>query len=77
VQGEVQMENPYTDDISIFHLLRNTLWHLRRDPEFRQDDPAVIDIERNLALSIAQLEFEIESASTLTPDEPIRIPRIH
>ena len=70
----MQMQHPDMDDISMIGLLRGTLWHLQHIPEFRQDDPAVVYIKRNLLRSIAELELESESTK---PDEPIGMPRVH
>jgi hypothetical protein len=41
---------------SIEEILRNTLRRLEESPDFRQDDPAVIELKKHIVRSIAELE---------------------
>jgi hypothetical protein len=42
---------------SVVDILRSTLLKLEQMPDFRQDDPAVIELKRHIVRSIAELEI--------------------
>jgi hypothetical protein len=41
---------------SIEEILRNTLRRLEESPDFRREDPAVIELKKHIVRSIAELE---------------------
>lgn len=49
------IHGPFTR--SVADILRSTLLRLEQTPEFRQDDPAVIELKRHIVRSIAELEI--------------------
>lgn len=70
------MSHRYTR--SVADLLQSTLQRLERNPEFRQDDPALIELKRQIVRAIAELEIaksepaasEDEAAEPDPDDEP-------
>lgn len=61
---------------SLTEILRSTLQKLEESPDFRQDDPAVIELKKHIVRTIAELEIA-KAAHSLEPtrrvDEPARI----
>jgi len=51
-------------------ILQNTLSRLQQGSDFRPDDPAVIQIKRQLVRSIAELEMMRESPARPEPEMP-------
>lgn len=74
------MDHPYSRNI--IEILRRTLRHLQQDPEFRQDDPAVVQLRRHILQSLAEFESQkdshpgLESQHGIELDEPISVLRI-
>jgi hypothetical protein len=54
--------SPSTGSAGIIDLLRQTIRRLEATTDFRQDDPAVIFLKRNIVQSIAELEVIKDSA---------------
>lgn len=55
---------------SLTDLLQSTLERLEQTSEFRQDDPAVIELKRHIVRSIAELEIA-KSAHTDHGKQPV------
>jgi hypothetical protein len=56
----------HSPSIGILDILRNTLFRLEQTPEFRGDDPAVIELKRHIVRSIS--EMEVIRASQFRPE---------
>ena len=59
----------------IVGILRSTLRQLERELDFRQDDPAVIQLKKHIVQSIAELEVNRESHSSVGLAEPNSVRR--
>jgi|ERR1700685_2646237 hypothetical protein len=50
------MDYPYSR--SVIEILRSTLSRLEKDSDFRQDDPAVVQLKRHILQSLAEFESQ-------------------
>ena len=68
------MERP--PPVSIIDILRNTLHRLEQSEDFRQEDPAVIELKRHIIQSIAEFEImrtpQEDSEPANTAERPLR-----
>jgi hypothetical protein len=69
------MDHPYFP--TIIEILRGTLTRLEKDSDFRQDDPAVVQLKRHVIQSLAEFESHknphpaFESEPALELEAPI------
>jgi hypothetical protein len=74
------MDHPYFRNI--IEILRNTLGRLEKDADFRQDDPAVVQLKRHILQSLAEFESQkdsqplLESQSGKEAEAPISVLRL-
>ena len=74
------MDHPYSR--SIIEILRSTLDRLERDSDFRQDDPAVLQLKRHILQSLAEFESQkdalpvLERESAMELESPISVLRL-
>jgi hypothetical protein len=60
------MDHPYSP--SIIEILRSTLTRLEKDSNFRQDDPAVVQLKRHVIQSLAEFESQKNDRPLLEPE---------
>jgi hypothetical protein len=74
------MDHPYSR--SIIDILRSTLSRLEMDSDFRQDDPAVVQLKRHVIQSLAEFESQknprpvLESEPGMELESPISVLRL-
>ncbi|MGD0156905.1 MAG: hypothetical protein ABSB50_12475 [Terracidiphilus sp.] len=67
---------------NIIEILRSTLRRLEQDADFRQDDPAVVQLKRHILQSLAEFELQkasqprLESRPGIELEKPISVLRI-
>jgi len=69
------MERSYS--FNIFEILRGTLRRLEEDAEFRQDEPAVVQLKKHILQSLAELESIKDSQYCSEIESPIPVSRFH
>ncbi len=50
------MDHPYSR--TVIEILRGTLDRLEKDSDFRQDDPAIVQLKRHILQSLAEFESQ-------------------
>jgi len=65
------MDHPYSR--TIIEILRGTLGRLEKDSDFRQDDPAVVQLKRHILQSLAEFESQKNSQLVLEPESGIEL----
>jgi hypothetical protein len=65
------MNHPYSR--SIIEILRSTLSRLETDSDFRQDDPAVVQLKRHILQSLAEFESQKTTNSVIEPQSGIEL----
>jgi hypothetical protein len=74
------MNHPYSH--SIIDILRSTLTRLEKDSDFRQDDPAVVQLKRHVIQSLAEFESQknphpvLECEPSMELESPISVLRL-
>jgi hypothetical protein len=74
------MNHPYSR--SIIEILRSTLSRLEDDSDFRQNDPAVVQLKRHILQSLAEFESQkatnsaMDSQSGVELEAPISVLRL-
>jgi hypothetical protein len=76
----ITMDYPYSR--SVIEILRSTLSRLEKDSDFRQDDPAVVQLKRHILQSLAEFESQkgahaiLEPQPGIEPESPISVLRL-
>jgi hypothetical protein len=65
------MDHPYS--CSVIEILRSTLRRLEKDFDFRQDDPAVVQLKRHILQSLAEFESQKDTDPVLEPQPGIEL----
>jgi hypothetical protein len=65
------MNHPYS--YSIIEILRSTLSRLEKDSDFRQDDPAVVQLKRHVIQSLAEFESQKNTHPILEPEPALEL----
>jgi hypothetical protein len=65
------MDHPYSR--SIIEILRSTLNRLEKDSDFRQDDPAVVQLKRHVIQSLAEFESQKTTYPNMEPQPSIEL----
>jgi hypothetical protein len=65
------MDHPYSR--SVIEILRSTLSRLETDSDFRQDDPAVVQLKRHILQSLAEFESQKAAEPVLEPQPSIEL----
>jgi hypothetical protein len=65
------MDHPYSR--SIIEILRSTLSRLEKDSDFRQDDPAVVQLKRHVIQSLAEFESQKNPHPILEPEPGVEL----
>jgi hypothetical protein len=65
------MNHPYS--YSIIEILRSTLSRLEKDSDFRQDDPAVVQLKRHVIQSLAEFESQKNTHPILDPKPALEL----
>jgi hypothetical protein len=74
------MDYPYSR--SVIEILRSTLSRLETDSDFRQDDPAVVQLKRHILQSLAEFESQkatqpvLEAQHGIDLEAPISVLRL-
>jgi hypothetical protein len=67
----ITMDHPYSR--SVIEILRSTLSRLETDSDFRQDDPAVVQLKRHILQSLAEFESQKAAEPVLEPQPSIEL----
>jgi hypothetical protein len=65
------MDHPYSR--SVIEILRSTLSRLETDSDFRQDDPAVVQLKRHILQSLAEFESQKAVETVMEPQPGIEL----
>ena len=63
----IHMDHSYSR--TVIEILRSTLSRLETDSDFRQDDPAVVQLKRHILQSLAEFETQ-KAAEPLSEPQP-------
>ncbi len=69
------MQHPFTT-AHIVSVLRKTLRRLEQNDSFRHDDPALIQLKRQLVLAIAELAMQRDLKLAVEPADPVHLIRV-
>ena len=58
---------------TVIEILRSTLSRLETDSDFRQDDPAVVQLKRHILQSLAEFESQKTAEPVLEPQSGIEL----
>jgi hypothetical protein len=58
---------------SVIEILRSTLSRIEKDSDFRQNDPAVVQLKRHILQSLAEFKSQKNTHSVLEPESGMEL----